>query len=593
MSKSIYHSELYHAEIYHPEVAASTRLSLHALGPFRADRDGRPLDLGGLRQLAVLARLLVARGRAVPVSTLVDEIWPGRPPAQPLASIQGYVSRLRRALEPDRAPRQEARVLVNAAPGYALRAEADQVDAWRFEALVRGGPGEPRQVWADMETALALWRGPALAELANLPWAATESARLEELRLVALERHADAGIRLGTSAALVPDLEAHAAAHPLREEAWRLLAGALYGSGRLGDALGALRRARALWREELGLDLSPGLRGLEADFLAQRPAVPSWLPGQRRPPTPPVPSPPVPSPPMPGPPMPGPPVSSPPAVPVPAHDAHDAYDARDPHAAHGAHDPHAAHGAHDPHAAHGAHDPHAAHGAHDSHAAHGAHVPRVLVADDQALVRAGLRVVLDAEPDVRFAGEAADGEEAVAAVLALRPDVVLLDIQMPRMDGVTSARRILAGPRPPKVIMLTTFGSDENLYAALRAGVSGFILKTSPPEQLVAAVRAAAAGDALIDPAVTTGLIAAFAHRLQETPPPATPVETLATLPEAQVELVRLVARGLSDGQIAGILRVPDAGALVGDLLARLNLGDRAQLVVLAYESGLVTPGLP
>nr|WP_246267185.1 response regulator transcription factor [Nonomuraea typhae] len=220
-------------------------------------------------------------------------------------------------------------------------------------------------------------------------------------------------------------------------------------------------------------------------------------------------------------------------------------------------------------------------------------MPRVLVADDQALVRAGLRVVLDAEPDVRFAGEAADGEEAVAAVQALRPDVVLLDIQMPRMDGLASARRILAGPRPPKVIMLTTFGSDENLYAALRAGVSGFILKTSPPEQLVAAVRAAAAGDALIDPAVTTRLIAAFAHRPQETPPPATPVETLATLPEAQVELVRLVARGLSDGQIAGILRVPDAGALVGDLLARLNLSDRAQLVVLAYESGLVTPGLP
>ncbi|MBB5084200.1 BTAD domain-containing putative transcriptional regulator [Nonomuraea endophytica] len=502
--------------IYPCEVPTSTRLSFQILGPFQAHRDGAALDLGGLRQLAVLARLLVARGRAVPASLLVDEIWPGRPPAQPLASIQGYVSRLRRALEPDRPPRQEATVLVNAPPGYALRADAEQVDAWRFESEVRRACDEPRQVWTYMEAALALWRGPALAELANLPWAATEAARLEELRLVAVERHADAGIRLGMAAALVPDLEAHACAHPLREEAWRLLASSLYSSGRLGDALGALRRARAFWREELGLDLSAELRALEADFLAQRPAGRPWLPEQRRAPERPA--------------------------------------------------------------------------------------PRVLVADDQALVRAGLRVVLDAEPDVRFAGEAADGEEAVAAVRALRPDVVLLDIQMPRLDGLASARRILAGPRPPKVIMLTTFGSDENLYAALRAGVSGFILKTSPPEQLVAAVRAAAAGDALIDPAVTTRLIAAFAsHPTTDSASfasfagaplePAGPVGGLDGLSPGQLTVLRLVARGLSDRQIGQVMGFADAGALVGDLLSCLGLLDRAQLVVLAYESGLVTPG--
>ncbi|MEV4896213.1 response regulator transcription factor, partial [Nonomuraea sp. NPDC055795] len=223
--------------------------------------------------------------------------------------------------------------------------------------------------------------------------------------------------------------------------------------------------------------------------------------------------------------------------------------------------------------------------------------PRVLVADDQALVRAGLRVVLDAEPDVRFAGEAADGEEAVAAVRALRPDVVLLDIQMPRLDGLASARRILAGPRPPKVIMLTTFGSDENLYAALRAGVSGFILKTSPPEQIVAAVRAAAAGDALIDPAVTTRLIASFASFpssdsfVAPPEPPGAPVGGLDGLPPGQLSVLRLVARGLSDRQIGEVMGVADAGAMVGELLARLGLLDRAQLVVLAYESGLVTPG--
>ncbi|MFG3440652.1 BTAD domain-containing putative transcriptional regulator [Nonomuraea sp. NPDC047897] len=475
-------------------------LTFTALGPFQAWAGGASLDLGGQRQRAVLARLLVAGGRAVPVTTLIDELWPGRPPAQALSTVQGYVSRLRRALEPGRAPREEAAVLVSAAPGYALRATVEQVDAWRFEGLVRSD-GDPAAVWAAMDAALGLWRGPALAEFADLTWAVTEAGRLEELRLVAVERRADAGLALGRATALVPDLEAHASAYPLREEAWRLLALALYRTGRQGDALGALRRARKVWRDELGLDLTSGLRRLEGDMLAQRLEEPA-------------------APPTPG--------------------------------------------------------------------SRGVAPLRVLVADDQALVRAGLRTVLGDEDGLEPAGEAADGEEAIAAVRASRPDVVLLDIQMPRLDGLAAARRILAEDRPPKVIVMTTFGSDENLYAALRAGVSGFVLKTSPPEQLVAAIRAAAAGDALIDPAVTTRLIAGFAG----TPDPAGP-PGLAGLSDDRIDVLKLVARGLTNQQIARTLCLPEPAVAdeVGALLAHLGLLDRAQLVVTAYESGLVTPG--
>lgn len=449
----------------------------------------------------MLARLLVAGGRAVPVHTLIDELWPGDPPAQALSTIQGYVSRLRRALEPGRAPREEAGVLVSAPPGYALRARTEQVDAWHFETLVKSD-GTPAQVWAAMDTALGLWRGPALAEFAELSWAATEAGRLEELRLIAVERRADAGLALGRATSLVADLEAHASAYPLREEAWRLLAVALYRMGRQGDALAALRRARAVWRDELGLDLSAGLRRLEADMLAQR-------------------------------------LEEPPAEPV-----------AEPGAAGG--------------------------------------VLRVLVADDQALVRTGLKAMLDSEAGFAQAGEAANGEEAISAVRETRPDVVLLDIQMPRLDGLAAARRILAGERPPKVVMMTTFGSDENLYAALRAGVSGFVLKTSPPEQILAAIRAAAAGDALIDPAVTTRLISAFTGRTDPASPPA-----LAGLPDDRLDVLKLVARGLTNRQIGQTLALPEeeVGLVVKSLLEHLGLFDRAQLVMAAYESGLVTPG--
>ncbi|WP_204046862.1 BTAD domain-containing putative transcriptional regulator [Microbispora siamensis] len=498
-------------------------VTFRALGPFEAISDGETLDLGGQRQQAVLARLLVAGGRAVPVSVLIDELWPGEPPAQALSTIQGYVSRLRRALEPNRAPREEAGVLVSAPPGYALRAAVEDVDSWCFEHLVKSDHEGPAATLERMETALALWRGPALAGFQELAWAQAEATRLDELRLLAVERRADAALRLGRTGPMIPDLEAHASAHPLREEAWRLLALALYRAGRQGDALGALRRAREALRDELGLDLGPTLQRLEQDILVQAehldapdPAVGGSSIGASEvaPSTP-----------------------SAPSVP--------------------------------------------------EGAAARAAALRVLIADDQALVRTGLKVILDSEPGLDLVGEAENGEQAIALVQSVRPDVVLMDIQMPRLDGLAAARRILAAEAPPKVIMMTTFGTDENLYAALRAGVSGFVLKTSAPEQLIAAIRAAVAGDALLDPAVTTHLIAAFAGRRD----PAAP----EGLSDSDIDLIKLVARGFTNRQIAMTLAVPEQEVAdeVTALLRGLGLVDRAQLVVLAYERGLVSPGSP
>ncbi|MEV5409288.1 BTAD domain-containing putative transcriptional regulator [Thermopolyspora sp. NPDC052614] len=522
-------------------------LTFHVLGPFEVRRGGSPIDLGGHRQQSVLARLVVAGGRAVPMSVLIDELWPGEPPTQALSTIQGYVSRLRRALEPDRAPREEAAVLVSAPPGYALRTDAGQVDAWRFEDLVKNTPADDAaRVWERMGTAVGLWRGPALAEFAELGWAKAESLRLDALRLVAVERRAEAGLRLGEAPAIVPDLEAHASAHPLREEAWRLLALALYRAKRQGDALGALRRARTLLREELGLDLGVELQRLERDILAQAPhldvdraAAPNAASGAK------------------------------PGTGAMSAAVRDAGSAIGPDAAAGSAPGSSADSSGEP-------GPSGVNG-----------ILRVAVADDQALVRTGLRTILNLEPGLEHVGEAEDGERAIALVRDVRPDIVLMDIQMPRLDGLAAARRILADGDPPKVIVMTTFGTDENLYAALRAGVSGFVLKTSPPERLVAAIRAAAEGSALIDPVITTRLIASFAGHSD----PAAPAP-LAGLPDADLDLIKLVVRGLTNAQIAETLAVPEAdvAARVTALLHRLGLLERAQLVVLAYETGLVTP---
>ncbi|TYB35386.1 AAA family ATPase [Micromonospora sp. AP08] len=257
------------------------------LGPLVAAGERGPVALKGARQRAVLARLLVARGRVVPVDRLVDDLW-GERPEGAVGAVRTFVADLRRALEPDRPPRQPARLLVTAPPGYALAAAPEAVDAGRFDAAVAAAgellaAGRAGPALAALDDALALWRGPAYAEFAGEPWARAEIDRLDELRMLAVERRAEALLALGRAAEAASDLRAQAAAHPLREETWRLLAVALYQAGRQGDALAALRDARAVLVRELGVDPGPRLRRLEADILAQAPHLD---------PTPPAPVPP-------------------------------------------------------------------------------------------------------------------------------------------------------------------------------------------------------------------------------------------------------------------------------------------------------------
>jgi DNA-binding NarL/FixJ family response regulator len=214
---------------------------------------------------------------------------------------------------------------------------------------------------------------------------------------------------------------------------------------------------------------------------------------------------------------------------------------------------------------------------------------RVVIADDQALVRTGFRVILDAESDLEVVGEAGDGRETIELVQARRPDVVLMDIRMPNLDGIEATRRLTALPRPPRVLMLTTFDLDEYVYEALRAGASGFLLKDAGADELLHAVRVVAAGDALLSPSITRRLIADYAQRPQPSEKPA----TLAELTPRELEVLRLVARGHSNAEIARQLVLGDATVKthVARIFQKLDLHDRAQALVLAYESGLVTPG--
>lgn len=241
------------------------------LGPVAAwDGTGDTIALKGPRHRAVLARLLVARRRVVPVGRLVEDLWADQPepPADATGALRTFVAALRRALEPERAPRTPARLLVTEGPGYALRAEPETVDAWRFERAVTTAASLPApHALNHLEEALNWWRGPAYADFGTETWARAERSRLTELRLHAVERRAEAQLALGQAALAIPDLDAHVADHPWREDAWRLLTLALYNTGRQGDALAVLRRARTLLADQLGTDPGPTLRRLEADIL--------------------------------------------------------------------------------------------------------------------------------------------------------------------------------------------------------------------------------------------------------------------------------------------------------------------------------------
>lgn len=221
---------------------------------------------------------------------------------------------------------------------------------------------------------------------------------------------------------------------------------------------------------------------------------------------------------------------------------------------------------------------------------------RVVIVDDQGMVRAGFGVLLNAQPDIEVVGEAVNGEEGVRRVAELRPDVVLMDVRMPVLDGLEATRRILdgagegAGEGAPKILMLTTFDLDDYVYAALRAGASGFLLKDASATELADAVRVVAAGDALLSPSVTRRLIAEFS-RLGG--PRAPSRKRLGELTERETEVLTLVARGLSNGEIAGKLVVAEQTVKThfGRILMKLGLRDRPQAIVYAYEVGLVRPG--
>jgi DNA-binding NarL/FixJ family response regulator len=217
---------------------------------------------------------------------------------------------------------------------------------------------------------------------------------------------------------------------------------------------------------------------------------------------------------------------------------------------------------------------------------------RVLIADDQALVRAGFKMILDAEDDLDVVGEAGDGVEAVELARRLKPDVVLMDIRMPELDGIEATRRVVAldGGAPVRVLMLTTFDLNEYVYEALRAGASGFLLKDVPPEQLAAGIRVVAQGEALLAPSITKRLIQEFGSAA---PAAATPPKGLDELTARELEVFKLVARGLSNAEIAAELIVSETTVKthVARVLMKLGLRDRVQVVVLAYESGISVPG--
>jgi DNA-binding NarL/FixJ family response regulator len=216
----------------------------------------------------------------------------------------------------------------------------------------------------------------------------------------------------------------------------------------------------------------------------------------------------------------------------------------------------------------------------------------VLIADDQALVRVGLRKILETEPGIGVAGEAGDGEDAVVEARRLRPDVVLMDIRMPVLDGIEATRRIVRERPATRVLILTTFGLDGYVYESLRAGASGFMLKDAPPEEIAAAIRIVARGEGLLAPAVTRAVIEAFAVQAPASRP-ASPPPALAELTPREREVLDLLARGLSNPEICARLVISEATAKthVARILQKLDLRDRVQAVIYAYETGLVAPG--
>ena len=220
---------------------------------------------------------------------------------------------------------------------------------------------------------------------------------------------------------------------------------------------------------------------------------------------------------------------------------------------------------------------------------------RVLLCDDQALVRSGFRMILETRQDLQVVGEAQDGRQAVRLAAQTRPDVILMDVRMPNLDGVEATRQIVAAGSPARILVLTTYDLDDYVYAAIRAGASGFLLKDVQPDQLAEAIRVIAAGDALLAPSVTRRLLGQFARTLPGPRASRASRASLSALTERETEVLRLLAAGLSNAELAGRLYISEATVKshVSSLLRKLGLRDRVQAVILAYDTGLVTPQQP
>jgi DNA-binding NarL/FixJ family response regulator len=220
---------------------------------------------------------------------------------------------------------------------------------------------------------------------------------------------------------------------------------------------------------------------------------------------------------------------------------------------------------------------------------------RVLLCDDQALVRSGFRMILETRPDLQVVGEAEDGAQAVSLARQTQPDVILMDVRMPNLDGVEATRQIVAAGSPARILVLTTYDLDDYVYAAIRAGASGFLLKDVQPTQLAEAIRVIAAGDALLAPSVTRRLLGQFARTLPGPRASRASPASLSALTERETEVLRLLAAGLSNAELAGRLYISEATVKshVSSLLRKLGLRDRVQAVILAYDTGLVTPQQP
>ena len=262
-------------------------MQFNVLGSLEVIDGDRHVPLGGHRQRAVLAMLVLSANRVIALDRLVDELWPDKPPAQATNALQTYISKLRGALEPERAPREPPRILRSEAPGYVLAVNPEDIDVARFEHSARDGrrllkAGDAQAAHDELVAALRQWRGPALAEFADEPFARGEAARLEELRLVVLEDRIASDLALGEHGAVIGELQRLVEQEPLREQLWSHLVRALYRCGRQGDALAAYQRCRRSLAEELGIDPSPALRQLQLDVLQQSPAL-EWRPAQAPP----------------------------------------------------------------------------------------------------------------------------------------------------------------------------------------------------------------------------------------------------------------------------------------------------------------------